>query len=304
MHMVYGNRRRINEMASPNPTYVRKRRYRVQRGRKKFVLRFLLLVVLLLTAALAVQYAPALKTKVELLFPSPEKEQDMVVISEEYVFPKQNWYVLRLLSNGTETEALTLADTFRARGAGGYTYTAADGYAVAAAAYDTREKAAAVQKNLLQYHQVETDVEVWSAPQMQIRLTGNQRQLNAMKDSYDFLFSLSSQMLDCFIALDEGTQSREQAEKVLASCMETAQVLRENLVQVFSWLPPLSGEEDGFLPQEHVKELLLQLHSAMQQALREDSAVRFGAGVKQVHLICAHGLTWHAQALPKGINIP
>jgi hypothetical protein len=37
----------------------------------------------------------------------------------------------------------------------------------------------------------------------------------------------------------------------------------------------------------------------MQRALNEESDVRFGAGVKEVHLMCAHGLVGHALMLEK-----
>ena len=282
----------------PSPAYLRNKRYRVRHGKRKGGWKLLAAVLLVAMLSTLIFSAPRMVNRTQMHFPAPASErQDEMPRSESYIYPAQRWYVLRLFASQEEAQALSAAQRDRARGAGGYVYPQSGGYAVAAAGYDTREKAAGVQHNLLSYHQVESEVDVWTSPEVHIRMTGTPACLNAIRDGYDFLFALTEQSYACFAALDGGTQVRSDAEMTLLSSMETAQVLRERLLHCF---PPESETTSGiFCAQEDLKALLLRLHGAMQRALNEESDVRFGAGVKEVHLMCAHGLVRHALMLEK-----
>lgn len=216
----------------------------------------------------------------------------------DYTIPGQRWYALQLGVFEQKEAAQQLAQKYRRRGAGGYVMQDEGGYRVLAAAYASRADAVQVQQNLLNYHQVESFVTEIASPDVQVHLQGQRAQLDALMQAYAFLHQAAGDSAHWSLQWDAGSMEKEMLLSALGSQQQTAQSLRDRLVQCF-------GQENAHPAARFLQESLETLSALWQSARTEQaSTTELGAQVKagQLHCICA--MTSHACALSAQLSSP
>lgn len=239
-----------------------------------------------LPRALTPQAAPRLS-----LPPAPTlTPRDSAPDSRVITLAGETWYALQLGAFDSADAARSLADAYRARGAGGLIWQQ-DVCRVLAAAYETRADAQAVQTRLLGQHGVETVVTDVRWPEVTLRVTGQKAQLDALEDAYDAFPRLIRHLSGLSAALDQGETAAAQAMDALKSERETASALAGRLQALFG--------KEGHPAVKDVRNMLEGVTAALDAALGAPSATRLGAQIKYCQLFCLCRMAAHAQGLTR-----
>lgn len=249
------------------------RRYRTHRNRRRALL---LLALLGIGAFFLVRGGaiPALRTRLLSLLPGaqviPESRE---TLKREVTLSGGQWYALSVGTYRDKDAAMKAADSFRARGAGGYTD---EDLRLLAAAYPARADAQAVQKRLLSNHGLETaQVEIFW-PEICFRLTGRKDQLDAVEDALRLLAQTADQLFSLSSGLDKKTLEEAAARQALASWESTLRAQEERLNRCFGDAAPPAVER----LQTHVSFLA----DALKAASDARGSVQLGAQIKYCHL--------------------
>jgi len=207
---------------------------------------------------------------------APEKGP---ILQREITLPGRGYFALELGSFDALDSARALSESYQSRGAAGYVLEK-NGYRVLAAAYAARADAQAVQTELKARHQVETRVMEIAWPEIKIRLSGRQEQLEAFSDAWDALGQLPDHLFSLSQAVDKKETDAASALPLLLSEKETLSALCSRLRAQF---PEGTSREA-----EKLSWALDSLVSALDAARQAQSAVRLGARIKycQLQSIC------------------
>ena len=240
-----------------------------------------LILLLLLPAAAAALYFLAGSGKITLpsfTLPSFSKE-DMQQETRVITLEGGKAFALQLGAFSEKSGADALAKSFISRGAAGYVHQQ-EGYRVLAAAYHTREEAAAVQNRLSDQHGVDVYIYPLARSTVTLRLTGRKAQLDALSDAWDMLLQLSSTLAHLSQSLDEGSMETEEIMQALSSQKETVQALQSRMLSLFpkeehTAVTALSG-------------LMNSLHTHLSGTLAAENATRLGSRIKycQLFVLC------------------
>ena len=165
----------------------RRRVYPVQRTYEKWVSGLLLFLSLIVVFSGLVWRGEGQELTIQLA-PSPtpiplNESFDETPVQAEITLPGGEWYALQLGAFENEESAQLLAQQFSRRGAAGYVWN--DGrYRTLAAVYALKEDAQNVREQLMAQHKVETYLYTISFPQMQLRLSGMQGQVEILQAAF------------------------------------------------------------------------------------------------------------------------
>ena len=202
--------------------------------------------------------------------------------------PGQSWYALQVGSFGAAGEAQALAESFSARGAGGYVLER-DGYQVLAAAYLTRADAQAVQTQLKQTHQVDSVIVEILRPEVTLRLNGRKAQLTVLSDAVSAVCGAADQLSALSARLDRREGDASQIQSALISQRDTLAALADRMdtqfdVQASKEVKALSA-------------LLRDLAASLDSAVGARGSTRLGAGIKYGQLLGICRLAAYAESL-------
>ena len=200
----------------------------------------------------------------------------------------QSWYALQLGVYRDEAAARQEAETYRARGAGGYILQK-DGCRVLAAAYSTRADAQAVTTSLKTRHRLDTEVVEIVSPEITLRLSGQKGQLTALSDAYAAMEKLCGHLYALSLSLDRQETGLRDALAALQSERDTLNALVERLQSRFGASAP-----DAVLT---LKQALSDCARSLSAAAASQSLTRLGAQVKYCHLECICRMAAYADAL-------
>lgn len=223
------------------------------------------------------------------LSPSPTlTPEESAPDSRTVTLPGQTWFALQLGVFEQKEAASALAESYRARGAGGYVLLS-EHYRVLAACYETRADAQAVQTQLRSQHQVDAYVYELSRPEILLKLSGQKAQLTALTDAWDALDKLAAHLSSLSQALDQRAASAEAVLSAAASEQETAAALATRLRQLFGDQPHTAVAQ--------VIQLLDDLSAALAQTAAAANETRLGAQIKYCHLLCVSRMSEYAAGL-------
>lgn len=249
------------------------RRYRVRRTRR----RVFLVLALLGAGAFFLARSPVFPRLqayfISLLPGAPVSPYEGEITAREAALPGGQWYALSLGTYRDAAAARQAADSFRARGAGGYP----DGEnRLLAAAYPARADAQQVQKRLLANHGLETAQTEIAWPEICFRLTGRKDQLDAVEDALRIFSQTAEQLFSLSSGLDKRTLDESAARQALASWRDTLSAQAARLDECFGGAAPK--------PAEQLRGHIAFLADALAEALNEQGSVRLGAQIKYCHL--------------------
>ncbi|MCR4886767.1 MAG: hypothetical protein K5919_07615 [Clostridiales bacterium] len=249
------------------------RRYRVRRTRRRV---FLVLALLGIGAFFLARSPvfPRLQAYFLSLLPgAPALPDEGMAETREVTLPGGQWHALSLGTYRDAAAARQAADSFRARGAGGYR----DGEnRLLAAAYPARADAQQVQKRLLAHHGLETAQTEIAWPEIRFRLTGRKDQLDAVEDALRLLSQTAEQLFSLSSGLDKRTMDETAARQALASWRDTLSAQASRLDGCFGGAAPEAAEQ--------LRGQIAFLADALKTALEEQGSVRLGAQIKYCHL--------------------
>jgi len=251
------------------------RRYRIRKSRRRAAL-----VLLLLGAGLFFALRDGLVSLPDRgLFslrpaasPLPEEARQAERL---LTLPGGRWYALEVGAFDDLSAARQAAESFRARGAGGYVLTDSR-YQVLAAAYASRADAQKVQQQLRENHGVDTVQAEIAWPEIQLRVRGREAQLNAMEDACAGLAQLPNQLAALSAGLDQDTLDFDGARSALASYRDTLLALSGQINARFDSTAP---EAVGLLAAH-----LSFLANALDDARASTGSTRLGGQVKYCQL--------------------
>ena len=264
---------------------VRIKRYKTRRGKKGW----LVLPVLLLAGAIWAVYSGQDSLRSLLIAPAPtlspaESQADARTVT----LSGKTWYALQLGAIEKEESARVLAESFRERGAGALVEHR-ENYRVLAAAYESRAEAQQVQNQLRSQHGVEVYISEISRKEITLKISGQKAQLTALTDAYDALAQAELQLSALSQGMDRGETTRETALSALRSQRDTLSALHGRLLSLFG--------ENAHAAVEQVMALLSSLETEIASALKAESALALGAGIKYCQLLVITGLAAYGEGL-------
>lgn len=202
--------------------------------------------------------------------------------------PSQCWYALQLGVFDREISAVSLAESFRGRGAGGYVAGSAP-YRVLAAAYESRSDAQKVQNQLRALHDVEVYVHEIVTGEIVIKASGQRAQLTALEDAYDALGQAAGKLSNLSKGLDQHAMEEESVRIALDSERETLSSLAQRLQMLFG--------ENAHEAVKEIQKMLFELSEQLSYALAAQSELQLGAQIKYCQLYCIDALAKYAALL-------
>jgi len=264
---------------------VKIKRYKTRRSGKGW----LFLPVILLAGALCAAYWGRDSLQGLLMSPAPtlspgESQADARTIT----LPGKRWYALQLGAFEKEESARELAESFRARGAGGLIEHAGN-YRVLAAAYESRSDAQVVQQQLRSQHGVEVYICEIPRSEITLKISGQKAQLTALTDAYDALAQAEMQLSALSQGIDRGETGKDAALAALTSQRDTLVVLQDRLLSLFG--------ESAHPAVREIRQLLSALEEGISVALRAESMLALGAQIKYCQLLVITGLSDYGEKL-------
>ena len=200
----------------------------------------------------------------------------------------QSWYALQVGIFDSQEAASREADSYRARGAGGYIFRK-DGCRVLAAAYAARADAQAVITRLKTRHGLEAEVVEIVSPEITLRLSGQKGQLTALTDAFSAIEELCGHLYRLSLSLDNQETDAREALTALKSEQDTLTALSGRLQTRFG-TSPLSAVQE-------LRQILSDCAAALNAAAAAKSLTQLGALVKYCHLECVCRMAAYASAL-------
>ena len=200
----------------------------------------------------------------------------------------QSWYALQL---GVYDDAETAgrdAESYRARGAGGYIFRK-DGCRLLAAAYTARADAQAVMSRLKTRHGLDTEVVEIVSPEITLRLSGQKGQLTALTDAFSAMEKLCGHLYKLSLSLDRQETEAAEALTALQSEQDTLAALSARLQARFGASAPAA-----VLSLKQILDGSAQSLSAVSAA---KTLTQLGAQVKYCHLECICRMAAYASGL-------
>lgn len=219
-------------------------------------------------------------------FTKEEMQQESRVLSLE----QGKLFALQLGVFSEKSGADTLAKDFISRGAAGYVHLQ-DGYRVLAAAYATREEAAAVQTQLADRHGVDAYIYPMAYNGITLRLNGRRAQLDALEDACTFCTQLSATLCHLSQSLDNGAVETEEIRQALTSQQVSLQALCVRLQSLF--------QKEEHPAVTALLKMMNELQPFLAQAVSAENETRLGSRIKycQLHVFC--GLERYIASLTK-----
>ena len=200
----------------------------------------------------------------------------------------QSWYALQLGVYDDAEAANREAESYRARGAGGYIFRK-DGCRLLAAAYTARADAQAVMSRLKAKHGLETEVVEIVSPEITLRLSGQKGQLTALTDAFSAIEKLCGHLNQLSLSLDQQETEAGEALKALQSERETLNALSARLQSRFGASAPAA------IPK--LKQILDDCAQSLNRASAAKTLTQLGAQVKYCQLECICRMAAYASAL-------
>lgn len=152
---------------------------------------------------------------------------------KEISLPSSEWYALQLGAFESEASALEMARQYAMRGAAGYVWH--DGrWRTLAAVYPDREDASHVRQQLETQHGVDTYLYQISLPQIRLKLSGMQGQLEILEAAFLHANDLAAALQVCSVTMDRREMNVQEAGKQLRSLDEQMQLIALRLRQRFA----------------------------------------------------------------------
>ncbi|MBR3017743.1 MAG: SPOR domain-containing protein [Clostridia bacterium] len=205
----------------------------------------------------------------------------------------QSWYALQLGVYTDEAAARQEAESYRARGAGGYILQK-DGCRVLAAAYSSRADAQAVMTRLKTRHRLDCEVVEIVSPEITLKVSGQKGQLTALSDAYAAMEKLCDHLYRLSLSLDKQETGVREALAALKSEQDTLNALIERLQSRFGASAPSAVVQ--------LKQTLSDCARSLSAASAAQTLTRLGAQVKYCHLECLCQMAAYADALERGMR--
>ena len=175
------------------------------------------------------QIEPVLKST-----PLPMEESfDETPAQQEIVLSSSEWYALQLGAFENEAAAQELAEQYKLRGAAGYVWQ--DGrFRVLAAVYPLKEDAQLVREQLAVRHDIETYLYQVKLPEIHVRLSGMQGQLDILQAALIHANDLVCELQQMSLELDRQEMNVEEALETLGTLEEQVSLVSLRLNQRFS----------------------------------------------------------------------
>ncbi|MBR5110798.1 MAG: hypothetical protein IK099_11425 [Clostridia bacterium] len=200
----------------------------------------------------------------------------------------QSWYALQLGVYQDADAARREAESYRARGAGGYILEK-DGCRVLAAAYSARADAQAVMTMLKTRHRLDTEVVEIVSPEITLKASGQKGQLTALGDAYDAMGKLCGHLYQLSLSLDKQETDVREALAALRSEQDTLNAMIDRLQSRFGSSAPA--------PVLQLTQMLSDSARSLGAACAAQSLTRLGAQVKYCHLECLCRMAAYADGL-------
>ena len=257
---------------------VKIKRYKTRKSGKGW----LILPALLLFGLLCAAYWGKDTLHELLISPAPTLSQaESQGDSRTVTLPGKSWFSLQLGAFENEESAREVAESFRARGAGGLIAHQGN-YRVLAAAYESRAQAQTVQQQLRSQHGVEAYIYEINRGEITLKISGQKAQLTALTDAYDALFQAEAQLSALSQGIDRGETGKDAALAALASQRETLSVFQDRLLSLFG--------ENAHVAVGEIRQLLIRLEAEIASALGADSMLALGSQIKYCQLLAITGL--------------
>lgn len=134
---------------------------------------------------------------------------DETVSSREVTLPAETWYAIQTGVYSTEEAARERLNAYADRGAPGYAAQDGGKWRVFIACYGEKSDADSVRDRLRNLQQVESYVHTWACPEIALRLTGMNGQLDVAEAGLALPVQAARLLRDEAIALDAGERSVE-----------------------------------------------------------------------------------------------
>lgn len=158
---------------------------------------------------------------------------DETLSSREVTLPAETWYAIQTGVYSTEEAALERLNAYADRGAPGYAAQDGGKWRVFIACYGEKSDAANVRERLLTLQQVETYVHAWTCPEIMLRLTGMNGQLDVAEAGLALPLQAARLLRDEAIALDAGERSAEGVQESIRALGERISLWADTARQRF-----------------------------------------------------------------------
>ena len=173
-----------------------------------------------------------------------EESFDETPATRELALPSSEWHALQLGAFENEKAAAEMADQYGKRGAAGYVWH--DGrYRVLAAVYPLKEDAQRVRDQLQELHEIETYLYQIRLPEIHLRLSGMQGQLDILEAAVVHANDLIAELQQVSIAMDRQEMNAAEALARLRTLNEQISLVHIRLRQRFA--SPRHGAVDALL---------------------------------------------------------
>lgn len=165
--------------------------------------------------------------------PFPLEERfDETPAQQEIVLEASEWHALQLGAFENEAAAKELAEQYTRRGAAGYVWN--DGrYRVLAAVYPLKEDAQQVRQQLQLQHEIETYLYQVKLPEIHVRLSGKQGQLDILQAALIHGNDLLAELQRMSVAMDRQELNTAEALDELGALHEQISLVALRLKQRF-----------------------------------------------------------------------
>lgn len=199
----------------------------------------------------------------------------------------QSWYALQVGIFDSPEAASREAESYRARGAGGYIFQK-DGCRVLAAAYAARADAQAVITRLKTRHGLDAEVVEIVSPEITLRLSGQKGQLTTLTDAFSAMEKLCGHLYQLALSLDSQETDAREALTALKSEQDTLTALSGRLQSRFGASAHPAVQE--------LRQMLSDCAATLNTAAGAQSLTQLGAWVKYCHLECICRMAAYASA--------
>lgn len=259
--------------------------YRKKRARNRSIRR-LLLILLIAAAAVLIWKGKGPSFQMEQLEkPTPEGAQNQKTITREVTLPAESWYAIQTGVFSTKDAAEQKADVYTQRGAPGVVIQDEAKWRVFIASYATEGDAAAVRTRLNSNQKVDTYLYAWVCPEVNLRLTGSEAQLDAVEAGFTLMRSSAAALRDCAIQLDA-------AQLTVADAAAECRALEDSVTLWLSTIQDCFGRNLPTLIQE-MQRLFVQLNEAWPPIRTAKDATTMSAALKkEAMLMYERNVAW------------
>ena len=203
-----------------------------------------------------------------------KQEEDSTLVSETITVDTVSSYLLQLGAFSKSTNAESEAISARSRGAAGFILEGDGYFRVIASAYDTVEDLQSVQEQLKESEDIETGSFLLESQELELKVSGAQSQLDALKQAFNTIKSLRETLHDLVVEFDKQNITQ-------ASCLDTLKT-KANLMDDAK--KAINDDAKNNTVVASLVELMTKLSGHIEEMESQDTVAEFSAQLKYAQI--------------------